>query len=122
MKYFIFTWIVVSILLPLATLDCVDSTQQFVFLLQAILLGVCATLMVSLHKSVPRYIYIIIGLIALVISIVHVSTNTRTQTIKTEYCIELINQDKVKVHSHSTDRIYICDFGKIQEVLIIDNE
>jgi hypothetical protein len=43
-------------------------------------------------------------------------------TIESEYCLEIIDQNKVKVHSHSTDIIYIITFDKVEDVLMLDNE
>lgn len=41
--------------------------------------------------------------------------------LKQEYSIELINQDTVKVYSHSTQKLYTVPFNSIDSVLLIDN-
>lgn len=43
-------------------------------------------------------------------------------TIKPEYCLELVNQTHVKLHSHITDRIYYIPMYALQETLEYDNE
>jgi CMP-N-acetylneuraminic acid synthetase len=45
----------------------------------------------------------------------------KQKEIKTEYKIELINQDTIKVYSVSNDTIYICKMDKLVEVIEKDN-
>ena len=45
----------------------------------------------------------------------------KQKEIKTEYKIELINQDIIKVYSVSNDTIYICTMDKLVEVIEKDN-
>ena len=42
------------------------------------------------------------------------------ETITTDYCIELVNQNTVKLHSHSTDRMYTCSPKDITRILEFD--
>lgn len=41
--------------------------------------------------------------------------------IKTEYKLELINKDTIKVYSTSNDTTYICTMDKLVEVIEKDN-
>lgn len=50
-----------------------------------------------------------------------IPTHGAKEKIKTEYQLEILNQDSVKVYSNSTERIYIVPFDKVGTVLLKDN-
>lgn len=65
----------------------------------------------------------IVHSIALIIGIllgIYVSNMERVK-IKTEYQLEILNQDSIKVYSNSTERIYIVPFDEVETVLLKDN-
>jgi len=45
----------------------------------------------------------------------------KIHSIDVEYSIEILNQDSVKVYSHSTHKLYTVPFNSIDSVLLIDN-
>lgn len=43
------------------------------------------------------------------------------RAIKTEYKIELINQDSIKIYSVSNDTVYKCLYTDMEKVIELDN-
>jgi len=49
------------------------------------------------------------------------ATETDADTIQPEYCLELIDGEFVKIHSHLSGKMYLTRMENIQDVLLDDN-
>ena len=51
----------------------------------------------------------------------YVTRKKKYATVCQEYTLELVNQDTVKIYSHSSEVVYTIGSDEIQEILEFDN-
>ena len=47
--------------------------------------------------------------------------NSVENNLKTEYRIELVNQDSIKIYSVSNDTVYNCLYTEMEKIIELDN-
>ena len=77
--------------------------------------------MIKKEEPKGNYVLIIISVVFICLFINEFILNPTKNNFKTEYEVELVDQDSIRIYSVSNDTVYNCLYTEMEKIIELDN-